>query len=361
MIRTTKPARLAFIGGLLLLVVLRVPSAGRAHDTLPASLTDQEFWSLIGRFSEPDGYFRSNSGSPDNLLSNENTVSTVAADLARRVKPSGVYLGVGPEQNFTYIAATQPRFAVITDIRRGNLQLHLMYKALFELSSNRADFAARLFNRPRPAGLTTRSTVVELMDALGKTAPGGDAAFEVNLKAITNHLTRTRRLPLGDDDLAGIKYVYANFHKFGPAIHYTSSIGGLRSGTSYAALMTSMDFDSGAYRTYLASEENFATVKALQSKNLILPIVGDFAGPKALRAIGMFLRERAAIVTTFYVSNVEMYLQRNGVWRTFCANVASLPLDSASLFVRPGGRGFGSLSSMAAETANCEARPARAR
>ena len=63
------------------------------------------------------------------------------------MKPSGVYLGVGPEQNFTYIAAIRPRIAFITDIRRGNLHLHLMYKALFELSANRADFVARLFNR----------------------------------------------------------------------------------------------------------------------------------------------------------------------------------------------------------------------
>ena len=61
-------------------------------------------------------------------------------------------MGVGPEQNFTYIAVTRPAIAFIVDIRRGNLDLHLMYKALFELSADRADFVSRLFSRKRPAG-----------------------------------------------------------------------------------------------------------------------------------------------------------------------------------------------------------------
>src|SRR5215831_11727766 len=92
----------------------------RAADKLPATLSDTEFWSLIERISEPDGYFRSNSGSTDNLLSNENLLSTAAEALSVRPKGSGVYLGVGPEQNFSYIAAMRPRIAFITDIRRGN-------------------------------------------------------------------------------------------------------------------------------------------------------------------------------------------------------------------------------------------------
>ena len=119
-----------------------ITTAGAVQQTLPASLTAKEFWALTERFSEPNGYFRSNSGSPDNLLSNENTLSTVAGQLAQQLKPNGVYLGVGPEQNFTYIAAIRPRLAIITDIRRGNLHLHLLYKAAFELTTNRADFVA---------------------------------------------------------------------------------------------------------------------------------------------------------------------------------------------------------------------------
>ena len=143
-----------FLASLVVLLVLGLaPTARLGSDTLPASLTDREFWALTEQMSEPDGYFRSNSGSPDNLLSNEGNVSSVAAALATRVKSSGVYLGVGPEQNFTYIAAIRPRMAIITDIRRGNLHLHLMYKALFELSANRAEFVASLFSRKPAPGV----------------------------------------------------------------------------------------------------------------------------------------------------------------------------------------------------------------
>ena len=344
---------------ILAVVALSAVSTGvtsRQVSAVPASLSDREFWSLSEQISEPHAYFRSNSGSPDNLLSNENDVSSIAASLAQRVSPGGVYLGVGPEQNFTYIAAIRPRIAFITDIRRGNLHLHLMYKALFETSTNRADFVARLFTRARPPGLATASSASDLMNAYLRVEPGNEAAYQANLKAITDHLTKTRSLPLSPDDLAGIDYVYRNFHKFGPAINYTSSING-RAGSagSYAAIQGAIDRASGAERTYLSSESTFALVKALQSKNLLVPIVGDFAGPKALRAVGAYLKERRAVVSAFYVSNVESYLQRNGVWGKFCANVATLPLDAASTFIRPGGRS-NSLLPMVAETANCAAK-----
>jgi hypothetical protein len=333
-------------------VALSLPLAGQTRDTLPASLTDREFWELSEKMSEPDGFFRSGSGSPDNLLSNENTVSTAAAQLAARMKPGGVYLGVGPEQNFTYIAAMRPRIAFVTDIRRGNLHLHLMYKALFELSANRVEFITRLFSLRQPPEGTATSAAADLLFGALRVEPGDEATFKTNLKAIVDHLTRKRQLPLGADDITGIEYVYRNFHRFGPGINYTSSING-RTGSSgsYASILSATDRASGEERTYLANEANFTLIKTMESRNLIVPIVGDFAGPKALRAVGAFLKERGVVVSAFYVSNVEQYLQRNGVWQNFCANVATMPLDDSSVFIR----GI-SLSPMAAETARCAGR-----
>lgn len=336
-----------------LLLATSWPLGGQSRDSLPASLTDQEFWALTEKFSEPDGYFRSNSGSPDNLLSNEETISTVAGQLAARVRPGGVYLGVGPEQNFTYITATKPRMAFITDIRRGNLHLHLLYKALFEMSTNRADFVGRLFTRARHAGLTLQSSAREVLDGYLSAQPGDERAFAANLQSITDHLTRTRRFALSQEDREGIKYVLANFHRFGPAIHYTSSIGGSRVGNSYASILSSIDRATGAERTYLANEDHFGLIKTMQSRNLIVPIVGDFAGPRALRAVGAYLKERGATVSVFYASNVESYLERNGVWEKFCANVATLPLDADSTFVRPGEGGARGFGSMVSETRAC--------
>jgi hypothetical protein len=321
------------------------------RDSLSSALSDADFWSLTERLSEPDGSFVSRSGSPDNLLSNENSISSVAAELARRVKPGGVYLGVGPEQNFTYIAAMRPRLAFITDIRRGNLDLHLMYKALFGLSATRSDFVARLFGRRSVAASTPQTTAAELMTAVRRAPAADDAGFRANLAAIDAYLTRTHALPLGKGDLDGIEYVSRNFHRFGPDINYTSSING-RSGAfgSYGTIQSLTDA-SGVGRTYLASDEAFAYVKDMEAKNLIVPIVGDFAGPKALRALGRYLIDHGAVLSAFYVSNVEMYLQRNGVWETFCANAASLPIDAGSVFIRPGGPSW--FGSMARETSSC--------
>src|SRR5262249_41967206 len=108
---------------------------------------------------------------------------------------------------------------------------------------------------------------------------------------------------------------------------------------------------TGAERSFLADDNAFAVVKTMEANNMIVPVVGDFAGPKALRAVGTYLKARGAVVSAFYVSNVEQYLERNGVWPKFCANVASLPLDASSVFIRPGAGVY--LSSMVAETSSC--------
>jgi hypothetical protein len=340
----------ALVLGVLLLTGL-APSVPAIQTPFPASQSDRDFWALTGQLSEPDGYFRSNSGSPDNLLSNESAISVMAAALAERVKPGGVYLGVGPEQNFTYIAAMRARIAFITDIRRGNLHLHLLYKALFETSGDRVEFVSRLFGR-RAVTFEATPSANALMNAYLRAEPVSDAVFQANLAAVSAYLTKTRRLPIPAEDLAGIEYVYRHFYQFGPAIDYGSSVRGTSGSTgSYARIQSAVD-SQGRERTFLATDESFRFIKDLQSRNLIVPVVGDFAGPTALRAIGAFVRDRGATVGAFYVSNVEQYLQRAGVWTSFCANVATMPLDPASVFIRPSGRA-GTLASMSAETAGC--------
>jgi hypothetical protein len=145
------------------------PRAAATGVDIPARLTDQDFWRLVTDLSEPNGYFRS-----DNLLSNEMWFQYIVPDLVGYLKPGGVYLGVGPEQNFTYIAALKPKMVFIIDIRRGNLHTQLMYKALFELSNDRADFVSMLFSRKRPDGLTASSSVHEIFTAVSA-APRTDA------------------------------------------------------------------------------------------------------------------------------------------------------------------------------------------
>ena len=78
---------------------------------------------------------------------------------------------MGPDQNFTYIVALKPKIAFIFDIRRQNMLTHLMYKALIEQSTDRADFISRLFSRPRPAGLDTATTPEAMFAAFAWSPP----------------------------------------------------------------------------------------------------------------------------------------------------------------------------------------------
>lgn len=302
----------------------------------PQRLSDAEFWQLTVDISEPNGSFQS-----DNLLSNEMGFQTIIPDLKKIVKP-GVYMGVGPEQNFTYIAALQPKMVFITDIRRGNLELHLMYKALFEMSNDRADFVGMLFSKKRPEGLTATSTVGQIFQKYDA-APISAGVYESTWKRIIDHLTKApHTLPLSADDIGGIKYVFDAFYTYGTALNYRSSQGsGGRGGNfaTYEALMVTND-GFGAERSYLASEDLFKVVKDLETKNLLVPTVGNFAGPKALRAVGKYIREHGETVQAFYLSNVEDYLPMGGTWEAFCNNVASLPLTDASTFIF-GARGAG--------------------
>jgi len=319
-------------GASLIALILLAPALGAVIDTLPTSLTDREFWSLTEQLSEPNGSFQS-----DNLLSNELGLSSVANLLTQRVKRDGVYLGVGPEQNYTYIAAMRPKIAFITDIRRGNLHMHLMYKALFELSADRAEFVSRLFTKPRPVGLTGKSTAGDLMNAYWDIETSTEPIYQANLQAIKDVLMKKHGFPLSAEDIAGIEYVYHAFYWYGPRITYSSSTAGVNArGTNYADLMMVLDSETSTEQSYLSSEDRFLFLKSLHSSNLVVPVVGDFAGPKALRAVGKYVRDHGAVVSAFYVSNVESYLQRNGAWANFCANVASMPLDDQSVFIRPG-------------------------
>src|SRR5712691_8160283 len=152
-------------------------------ESLPARLGDQEFWKLIADSSEPNGTFRS-----DNLLSNERWLQYVIPDLMRTAQPGRVYMGVGPEQNFTYITALRPKMAFIVDIRRGNLDLQLMYNAIFEITADRADFVSRLFSRKRPDGLDRSSSALEIFQAFRSTEVD-EALYKANLKSIQDHLT----------------------------------------------------------------------------------------------------------------------------------------------------------------------------
>jgi hypothetical protein len=192
---------------------------------------------------------------------------------------------------------------------------------------------SRLFSKKRPPGLTASAPAREIMAAYWN-VDTDDALYKANVKAIQEQLTGRHGFPLSPEDLEGIVNVYHAFYWYGPSIMYSSTGGfGGRYQPTYADLMAATDAD-GESRGFLATEEHFAWLKDLESKNLLVPIVGNFAGPKAIRQVANYLKEHGATVSAFYLSNVEQYLNQDGLWRTFCANVAALPLDESSTFIR---------------------------
>jgi len=329
----------------LLAFVFLTTTPSDAADTLPDRLSDDAFWKLIGALSETGGTFQS-----ENLLSNETDFPRIMTMLKRTAVPGRVYLGVGPEQNFNYIATLRPKIAFIIDIRRQNMLEHLIYKALFEMSPDRASFISRLFSRRQPTGLTPEQTAAELFDAYLEERPD-QRLFEKNLKEIEDRLTGTHRFTLTTEDRLHIENVYSAFREFGPLIDYNSrggGFGGRSFSPSYTELMTETD-DTGREWSYLASEANYRFIRDLENSNLIVPLTGDFGGPKAIRAIGQYLKDHDAVVSAFYTSNVEGYLFQGGDRRgnpnggaaKFYDNAAALPLDMTSTFIRwvPGARG----------------------
>ena len=319
--------------GIAALVALSTTAAAQE---IPVRLADTTYWRLATELSEPSGNFPS-----DNLLSNETSLQYVIPALTASTKPGGVYVGVAPEQNFTYLAALKPKIAFIVDIRHDNSLLLLVYKALFELSVDRAEFTSRLFSRPRPADLGSASTIEQLMQAYSA-VPKDSALFVRNLAEVKDQLLKVHGFPLTKDELASVDYVYSWFFHAGPDLSYNMNMGNYRSRyPTYAMLMLETD-GTAAHRSYLANESNFRVVKEMEEKNLIVGVTGDFTGPKAVRAVGSYVRDHHATITAFYVSNVEFYLFRQGDdWKHFYDNVATLPLDGSSTFIRSLSQSYG--------------------
>jgi len=321
----------------LVLLALSLAASGPPSPQTGERLDDAAFWRVFTDFSEPGGSFQS-----DNLVSNERTFPQVLPGLADRRSATSAYIGVGPEQNFSYLAAVRPRIAFIVDIRRQNAMLHLLYKALFERSSDRAEFLSRLFSRERPRGLDASTSAHDLLSAFALVAARPET-FASNLKDVEKRLLKIHHFNLTDEDLQGLKYVYHAFFDAGPALQYSSnSYRRGRPFPTFADLMTATD-ESGVPRSFLATEDNYQAVRELERRNLVIPLVGNFGGQKALKSVASYLRERGLTATVFYTSNVEMYLFRTDDWQGFYDNVAALPRDPRSVLVRSvfGGFGFG--------------------
>jgi hypothetical protein len=308
----------------LALAVLACTPAGSTAQA-PQSLTPTEFAALSAALSERGGFFDT-----DNLISNEDSYLHAVSQLRTAKAEGGTYIGVGPDQNFSYIAAVRPNVAFIVDIRRDNLLEHALFKAAFSLARNRADYLALLFGRrvPRDSAGWAAASVDSLLGWVAR-APR-DSASDARVMAGI----RGSPMGFGAEDIATIARFHAAFIAEGPALRF-NSFG--RAPAPYYPdfhrLAVERDRE-GQQASFLASEAAFRVVKDLEDRNLVVPVVGDFAGAKALRALGDWMREHGERLTAFYTSNVEQYLFRDGGFDVFAASVARLPRAPNAVMVR---------------------------
>jgi hypothetical protein len=288
-----------------------------------------EFPRLVERFSEGGGYFDS-----DNLVSNETSYLHVLGGLDALEVRGGAYIGVGPEQSFSYIAHVRPEIAFLVDIRRDNLLLHLLFKAMFAGARNRLEYLGLLFGRPMPADLElwTDLPLESLLEYIDST-PGDSLLYDRTHRRLMQVVTGFG-VPLAEEDRATLRRFHEEFVREGLELRFTSR--GRPPRTSYPTmrrLYLEQDLQ-GRPGSYLATEERFQVVRQLQQQDRIIPVVGNLAGPHAIRAIGDYLRETGRQVTLYYLSNVEFYLFRQRAFGRFVENVGALPAGPASVLVR---------------------------
>ena len=302
------------IGGLLL----------RAPDYQPSTFASQ-----ISSLSERAGYFDT-----DNLISNERSYLQVLPDLRRAGFHGGAYVGVGPDQNFSYIAAARPSVAFILDIRRDNMLLHLLFKAVFQLSRTRVEYLALLLGRAVPAEIekwrdAPIERIVAYIDAARESPRTADTSRARAAEAIGRY-----GVPLSRDDLDTIDRFHRRFIESALDLRF-QSIGRPPQShyPTYRELLLGKD-PEGSAGNYLASEGAFQFIKTLQSRDLVIPVVGNLSGPSALASIGTAVARRHETLSVFYASNVEFYLFGEGTYRDFVTNLRRLPYNNQSLIIR---------------------------
>ena len=316
----------------------QAPAAARTQarklpNVTKAAIPAAEFSRIVGLFSEEEGSFFS-----DNFVSNETGYLHVVPKLKQLKVTGGAYIGVGPAQNFTYSAKIRPQIAFIVDIRREAIIQHLMYKAIFQMAANRMQFLSLLFSKPLDGkdAPAPDASIDQMVDYFS-TAPTRDKAYAENLAAIRKTIEKDFEIPLSANDLQLLQRVYGSFKEGNLTISFR--FAGARGPYGYGGfpllkdLLLATDLD-GNVGNFLASDEDFNFVRDLQRKNRIIPVVGDFAGKKALAVVGDYLKENGYTVSAYYTSNVEEFLFGDEVFNAFVENVKRLPVDERSVFIR---------------------------
>lgn len=311
-------------------------SACRGQVPQPEAVpADTTFAGAVAAFSEPGGYFDT-----DNLISNETSYQHVMGGLRRHGVQGGVYIGVGPAQNFTYIAQIKPAWAFLMDIRRDNLLQHLWFKALFTRAESRMAYLCMMLGRPCPPAQEgwTGATLEQMVQYIDAT-PADPEQVTRDQAALKSTLEATG-VALEEGDWAAIRQIHDRFIEAGLGLRFNSH--GRAPRATYPTLrdlMLERDLD-GRQAHYLADEATYQDLRRMQQEDRVIPVVGNLAGPHALQAVGRFMQAKGLVLSAFYTSNVEYYLMGQNAFDAYVDNVTHLPHDARSVIIRSLFRGY---------------------
>jgi hypothetical protein len=312
--------RLLFGPVLLLLLLTGSQSVGQSR-------TPPGFAARVAQLSESGGYFDT-----DNLISNENSYLHVLPALGQMGVKGGAYIGVGPDQNFTYIAQIRPSIAFIIDVRRDNMLLQLLFKALFAMADSRAEYISLLFGRTPPPRIPDWKNAD--VDSLITYVDGLAASPMFALDTRVDALLDTFGVPLSREDRAIIHDFHHRFAKGGMSMKFESKGRSPRSYyPTYRQLLLETD-RHGHQLNFLASEADYEYIRWMQQQDLIIPVVGDLSGPSAINSIARLMAERGEQLSVFYVSNVEFYIFSDGRYPQFLDNLSKIPRTPNSVMIR---------------------------
>jgi hypothetical protein len=179
-----------------------------------------------------------------------------------------------------------------------------------------------------------RSVPVERLIAYIEHAPALGSDALAALRRRVDVAIRRTGVPLSADDLATIRRFHQRFIEEGLALRFNST------GRppqyyypTYKDLLLETDTE-GRQGNFLASEEAFLFLKSLEARDLVIPVVGDIAGQKAMAAVARSLASRGERLSAFYTSNVEQYLYGHGTFPQFIVNVRQIPRTANSQVIR---------------------------
>ncbi len=285
----------------------------------------------------------------DNLVSNEDSYPRCCDALRKLAPAGGAYLGVGPEQNLSLVAASRPVLAFVMDYRRRNFLVHLLHKALMALSVDRVSYLERLTARSRARDPGLHASAEALL-----------AAFDgqrMERARLDRTIVEVRRFlePLAvveEAEWGEIATIQARIA--GPGL--SARFIGLAGYPTLASLIRTADRE-GRPAHFLALEDAYLFLRRMQLDDRVLPVVGDFAGQRAFRQLGDQLRRIHLAISVVYVSDVEFFLLRSGKFAAYVENLACLPRLEGALIVRTSTRPIAHPERVAGDSSTTVVRP----